>query len=312
MVKLSFVIPCYGSEASLEGVVAEIISTVRSRQGYDYEIVLVNDASPDGVYGVIEALAVKDPKIKGICLAKNFGQHSALMTGFRHTTGDIVVVLDDDGQTPAEELFALVDKVEEGYDLVFAKYYKKQHNYFRNLGSKLNDFMAEKLVGKPKGLAIMSYFAARSFVVEEARNYRNSYPYIYGILLRSTNRVANVMIHHRERAIGASTYTFSKLVSLWLNGFTAFSVLPLRFATLVGTLTAFLGFLYGIWVILERILFMDKNVGYASLMAGILFIGGMVMLMLGMVGEYIGRIYMSINNAPQSVIRSTVNIEEKK
>lgn len=309
MRKISFVIPCYGSEKTIESVVDEIRSTIRSREGFGYEIILVCDASPDNVYQVIEQLAREDKGIKGINLAKNFGQHSALMTGFNHATGEIVVVLDDDGQTPADEMFLLIDKIDDGSDLVFAKYYVKKHNFFRNLGSKLNGLMARYLVGKPKGLSIMSYFACRKFVVEEAVNYKNPYPYIYGLLLRATNKTANVMIHHREREEGGSTYTFKKLVSLWLNGFTAFSIIPLRFATLLGVVFALLGFVYGIYVIIERLITPNVAVGYASLMAGIIFMGGMIMLLLGMIGEYVGRIYMSINSAPQYVIRETVNLD---
>lgn len=312
MRKISFVIPCYGSEKSIASVVDEIRTTIRSREGFGYEIILVCDASPDNVYQVIEKLAREDRNIKGINLARNFGQHSALMTGFNYATGEIVVVLDDDGQTPADEMFLLIDKIDEGTDLVFAKYYVKKHNVFRNLGSKLNGLMARYLVGKPKDLSIMSYFACRKFVVEDAVRYKNSYPYIYGLLLRATNRTANVMIHHREREEGGSTYTFRKLVSLWLNGFTAFSIIPLRLATFLGVIFALFGFAYGIYVIIERLTHSDGIIGYASLMAGILFIGGMIMLLLGMVGEYVGRIYMSINNSPQYVIRDTINVADEQ
>ena len=311
MKKISFVIPCYGSENSIREVVAEIKSTIASREGYDYEIVLVADASPDNVYRVIYELAKEDKKIKGINLAKNFGQHNALMTGFNEVTGEVVVVLDDDGQTPANEMFSLIDEIEKGNDLVFAKYYKKQHNIFRNLGSKLNDIMASSLVGKPREISIMSYFACKRFVVEEAVKYKNSYPYIYGLLLRSTNKVSNVYINHRERAAGGSTYTFKKLVSLWMNGFTAFSVKPLRLATIAGAIVALIGFFYAVYIIVEKLIGPDQPLGYPSLMATVLFVGGIIMLMLGIIGEYIGRIYISINNSPQYVIRESINLEDK-
>ena len=310
MKKISFIIPCYGSEKTIAEVVAEIKATIRTREGYDYEIVLVADASPDNVYEVIHKLALEDKKIKGINLAKNFGQHSALMTGFNIATGDIMVILDDDGQTPANEMFILIDEIEKGSDLVFAKYYKKKHNIFRNMGSKLNDLMASSLIGKPKGLSIMSYFACKKFVIDEAVKYKNSYPYIYGLLLRSTNKVSNVLIHHREREEGGSTYTFKKLVSLWMNGFTAFSVKPLRIATFSGMAVALIGFIFAMYVVVEKIIHPDQPIGYPSLMAVLLFIGGVLMLMLGIIGEYIGRIYITLNNSPQYVVREAINVEE--
>lgn len=309
MEKISVIIPCYGSEHTITEVVEELTQTLATRTEYSYEIILVNDGSPDQVYKVITTLGEENKNIKGINLAKNFGQHAALMTGFNYATGDIIVVLDDDGQTPANEMFLLIDKINTGVDLVFAKYYKKQHNIFRNMGSKLNDLMAGCLVGKPKGLSIMSYFACRRFVVEEAIRYKNSYPYIYGLLLRGTNKTANVLIHHRERETGGSTYTMKKLISLWLNGFTSFSIVPLRIASFMGIITALLGFLYGIYIVVEKFIAPEQPIGYPSLMACILFTGGMIMLMLGMVGEYVGRIYISINNSPQYVIRDTINLD---
>lgn len=311
MTKLSFVIPCYRSEHTVTEVVREIQSTVKARDGYSYEILLVNDNSPDDVFDVIEALAKEDPCVKGIDLAKNFGQHSALMTGFRYVSGDVVVCLDDDGQTPASEVFTLIDKLNEGYDAVFAKYKSKHHSFARNLGSKMNDLMAREFIGKPKDLAIMSYFCCRRFVVDEIVRYQNPYPYVSGLILRTTNRVTNVEIDHRDRLNGSSGYTFKKLISLWVNGFTSFSVKPLRFATLVGTVFALLGFLYGFYVVLNKLFFNPAvPLGYSSLLSVTLLLGGLILLMLGLIGEYIGRIYISLNNAPQAVVRQTVNLGE--
>jgi polyisoprenyl-phosphate glycosyltransferase len=312
MAKLSFVIPCYRSELTIENVVNEIISTVETRSDYSYEIILVNDSSPDNVFQVIQKLALRNKNIKGINLARNFGQHSALMTGFNFVTGDIIICLDDDGQTPANEMFSLIDKINSGCDIVFAKYDKKNHNLFRNIGSKINDFMVDFLIGKPKGLSLMSYFACRRFVIDETKKYKNSYPYVAGLLLRTTNKIDNVHVNHRKREIGTSGYNFRKLVSLWLNGFTAFSVKPLRMASIVGIIFALSGFIYGIYIIIRRIFNPSVTMGYSSLISAIIFIGGMIMIMLGMIGEYVGRIYISINNSPQYVIRETINIEEKQ
>lgn len=313
MDKLSFIIPCYRSAKTIGKVVEEIEATVSKRPEFDYEIILVNDSSPDNVFDVITNLASTNKHIKGIDLAKNFGQHSALITGFRYVTGSIVVCLDDDGQTPASEMFKLIDKMNEGYDVVFAKYGEKKHSFFRNFGSKVNDFMARWLIDKPKELKIMSYFCCQRFVADEIIKYDNPYPYISGLLLRTSNKIANVEVHHRDRLEGTSGYTFSKLISLWVNGFTAFSVKPLRISVAIGVIIACIGFLYGIYIVINKIfLHPEAPLGYSSTMAILLLIGGVIMLILGLIGEYIGRIYISINNSPQSVIRRTVNIDEKK
>ena len=305
MEKISFVIPCYRSEKTIPIVVKEIVDTVTAHGGYDYEIILVNDSSPDNVMSSIEALCRENPKVLGVNLASNFGQHSAIMAGFHFVSGDIVVCLDDDGQTPASEMFRLIDKIGE-YDLVFAEYKNKHHSGFRNFGSKVNDKMAQWLINKPKELKIMSYFACKRFVVDEVLRYRNPYPYISGLLIRTTNKVCNVEIDHRDRIEGESGYSLRKLLLLWVNGFTSFSVKPLRIATIVGVLTAVAGFIYGLYIIINKIVNPQAPLGYSSTMAAMLFIGGMIMLLLGMIGEYVGRIYISMNNSPQYVIRNTV------
>lgn len=303
MSKLSFVIPCYGSEATIDTVVAEIIETLRLRPEYDYEIILVNDCSPDNVWEHIRALALNNPRITGINLAKNFGQPSALMAGYRMCTGDLIVSLDDDGQTPARELFTLVDKLSEGWDVVYASYEHKMHSAFRNFGTWMNERMTESLLGKPKGLKVTSYFIMQRFIAEEIIRYQNSYPYIEGLIFRATMRITNVPVTHRERMVGESGYTLTKLLALWFNGFTAFSVKPLRIATVCGTASAFLGFCYGLYVVIRKLVDSTIEMGWSSIIASIFFIGGLILVMLGLIGEYIGRIYISINNAPQYTIR---------
>lgn len=311
MKKVSFVIPCYRSEHTLPKVVAEIEKKMKSLTGYEYDIFLVNDCSPDDTIGTIRKLCEEHDNIRGIDFAKNFGQHSALMAGLRYSDGDYVVCLDDDGQTPADEADKLLDKLEEGYDAVYAKYEHKQHSHFRNMGSKVNELMARTMLGKPARLYVSSYFAVKRFVVEDMVRYENSYPYVIGLVLRATRNIANVVVNHRERVEGKSGYTLGKLLGLWFNGFTAFSVKPLRIATAVGAISAILGFSYGVYTIIKRLLRPDVPMGFSSTMAAIVFFGGMIMLMLGLIGEYIGRIYISLNNSPQYVIREKINFDEK-
>ncbi len=303
---VSFVIPCYRSEKTLPAVIEEINVTMEKIEGYDHEIVLVNDSSPDGTIQTIRELCEKYENIKGIDLAKNFGQHAALMAGMRHAKGDVVVCLDDDGQTPADEVGKLLNKLEEGYDVVYASYGKKKHSLFRNFGSKVNELMTRTMLGKPKELYISSYFAAKRFVVDDMIRYEHSYAYVIGLVLRATKNIANVEVSHRARTEGTSGYTLKKLLGLWFNGFTAFSIKPLRIATIIGTLCAGGGFLYGIYTIVKRLLLPDIQAGFSALMSMLVFMGGMIMLMLGLIGEYIGRIYISMNSSPQYVIREVI------
>lgn len=311
MTKISFVIPCYRSEHTLLQVVTEIDNKMKELTQYQYDIFLVNDCSPDNTFGVIRELCQKRENVKGLSFARNFGQHAALMAGLRYSDGDYVVCLDDDGQTPANEVDKLLAKLEEGYDAVYAQYDHKQHSAFRNLGSKVNELMTRIMLDKPHDLYISSYFAVKRFVVEDMIRYENSYPYVIGLVLRATKNITNVMVHHREREEGTSGYTLKKLMGLWFNGFTAFSVKPLRIATAIGGTCAGMGFLYGLYTIIKRLVNPNVPMGFSSTMAAIVFFGGMIMIMLGLIGEYVGRIYISLNNSPQYVVREKLNVEQK-
>ena len=308
MQMISFVIPCYRSSQTLPGVIQEIKDTMKTLKNYEYEIVLVNDSSPDDTFCVITGLCRENDNITGINLAKNFGQHAALMAGFHYVKGDVVVCLDDDGQTPACEVGRLLAGIEEGADVVYAKYNHKHHSGFRNFGSHVNEVMTRIMLGKPKDLYVSSYFAAKRFVVDEMIRYEYAYPYVIGLVLRTTKNIVNVEIDHRDRQAGESGYTLKKLLGLWFNGFTAFSVKPLRVATVTGTICALCGFAYGIYTIIKKIFIQpsDLVIGFSALMSVIVFMGGMLMLMLGLVGEYMGRMYVSMNNSPQYVIREIV------
>lgn len=236
------------------------------------------------------------------------------MAGFHHVKGDMVICLDDDGQTPAEEAGKLIAGIENGADVVYARYGHKQHSAFRNFGSHINERMTRIMLGKPKELFLSSYFAARRFVVDEMLRYEYAYPYVIGLVLRTTKNIINVDVNHRNREEGQSGYTLSKLLALWFNGFTAFSVKPLRIATVTGTVCALCGFAYGIYTIIKKIFIQPPElvIGFSALMSVIVFMGGMLMLMLGLVGEYMGRMYISMNNSPQFVIREIVGKEAEE
>lgn len=304
---VSFVIPCYRSAQTVGGVVEEIFIAMKDLPRYDCEVILVNDCSPDDTFAVIKRLCASDKRIRGVNLARNFGQHAALMAGFHQVQGDILVCLDDDGQTPAAEAGSLLAAIENGADVAYAKYEHKHHNAFRNFGSYVNDRMLCFMLHKPKDLFISSYFAARRFVLDEMLRYENAFPYVIGLVLRATRNIVNVPVQHRDRKAGTSGYTFGKLLALWFNGFTAFSEKPLRLATLAGVGCAGIGFLYGLYTVVKKFVIPDVPVGFSALMSAVMFIGGMLMLMLGLIGEYIGRMYICMNHAPQFVVREIVN-----
>ena len=303
---ISFVIPCYNSQNTLAEVVHEIVHTIRALADYNYEIILVNDGSPDHTLDLIQNLVSQNSHIIGINFSKNFGQHAALMAGLRRAKGDVMICLDDDGQTPADEMAKLLEKIEEGYDVVYASYDHKKHSPFRNWGSFLNSKMTEIMLGKPKDLSVTSYFAARRYVIEEAIRYEQCYPYIIGLILRTTKNICNVPVHHRQRSEGNSGYSLAKLFSLWLNGFTSFSVKPLRIASYFGCISACCGFLYLIYIIANHFINRAAPLGWSSTMAILLILGGIILIVLGLIGEYVGRIYMCTNASPQYVIRDII------
>ncbi|MCD7886287.1 MAG: glycosyltransferase [Clostridiales bacterium] len=311
MQTISFVIPCYASEGSVALVMGEIRSVVAQRPEYDYEIVAVNDCSPDNVLSVLRQQAAQDRRVKVIDLAKNGGRHNALMCGCHYTTGDYVAFIDDDLQCPTDRFWDLLAPLESGeYDVSIAKYPKKTQSGLKNFGSKVNDTVANWLLGKDKDLKFSNYSVMRRFVKDEVIRYTNPYPYLSGLMLRATSRVTNVVMEERERTIGVGHYNFKKSFALWMNSFTAFSVKPLRLATTLGVVCAFVGVITGIYTVIHKFLVPTVAVGYSSLMAAMLFLGGMIMFLLGLIGEYIGRIYISLNNSPQYVVRETLNVEE--
>ena len=311
MEKLSFIIPCYRSERTVTQVIDEIIAVVSQRE-YDYEIIAVNDASPDSVLQVLLGISEQNSKIKVIDLAINAGQQAAMMAGMQYMTGDYAVFLDDDYQCPTDHLWQLLQPLYEGADVSCAKYGYKRESLFRNFGSWLNDLMYRSLLHKPKDLQLSNFVAVKRFVVDKMLEYKNPYPYVDGLLLRTTSKIVNVPMSDRKRLYGKSNYTLGKLIKLVLNGFTSFSIKPLRIATVSGMFCSMGGLIYMIYIIVSRLVRSDIDAGYSSIMAVNLFIGGFIMMLLGMIGEYVGRMYICLNNSPQYVVRDIYNIEKPK
>ena len=312
---LSFVVPCYRSELTIQNVIDEIDNTVMQRgKDYDYEIICVNDCSPDNVLAVLKEVAADNVRVKVIDFSKNMGKHAALMAGFLHCQGSYIVTVDDDFQCPVYELWRLMEKVEnDECDYATAKYKVKKQSAFKNFGSYINLLMSHMLLEKPKELRFENFGVMKRFVVEEIIKYDKPYPYLEGLIWRVTNRISLVEMEERERGDDKSTgFTLRKSLSLWLNGFTAFSVKPLRISTILGFLLAVVGFVIGLVMVIKKIINPDIVAGYTSIIAMQSFIGGITMIILGLIGEYVGRIYICLNNTPQYVIKDTINIDSKR
>lgn len=307
---LSVVIPCYRSENSIEKVVSEL---ERCLENYcDYEVVLVNDCSPDNTWRVISEMARSNHRIKAIDLALNAGQHSAILAGLRYTTGDYVAVIDDDGQTPSTYIPQMIEKMNEGWDVVCAKYEERgRRSIFRDFGSNMAIRMQKWLLKEPEDIMVTVFFVAKRFVVEEITKYNQPYPYIAGLLLRTTARITNITMEQRERLQGKSGYSYRKLLGLWLNGFTAFSIKPLQITSYIGVFASIIGFIVAVITVIRKIIGVDMQLGWSSLMATLLILGGCILLVLGLLGEYVGRIYLSINMTPQGVVREIIEVKNE-
>lgn len=307
MEKISFVIPCYRSENTIEKVVGEIQNIMQEMTGYLYEIILVNDCSPDNVWNKIKELC-RDNRIKGICLAKNFGQASAVMAGYSKVTGDYVIVIDDDGQSPLDSTKTAIELLKEkDYDVVYGTCEEAKFNVFRRIGSKVNSWMARVMFDRPTDKRVVSFCVLKRFVIEEMKRYHHAYPYISGLVYRTTKNIGYLTVKHRKRMQGKSGYSFKKLIGVWLNGFTAFSIKPLRMASVLGVTASVLGLISAIITVINKLIHPNVAIGWSSTVSIVLIMSGIILLVVGLIGEYLGRIYMCINESPQFVIREIIN-----
>ncbi|MBR0680714.1 glycosyltransferase family 2 protein [Roseomonas eburnea] len=303
-VGLSIVVPVYRGAATVGTLVAEL-SKLKPEGGL--EIVLVNDGSPDNSGDVCRELArTATVPLTYIEHARNFGEHNAVMTGLRHARGAYVITMDDDLQNPPEEVIKLYDHARlGGFDVVYTRYAVKEHEGWRNLGSRFANWVADQLMDKPKGLYLSSFRCMSALAVAEVVRYRGPYPYVDGLLMQVTQRLDSIEVKHFARVEGRSNYTMRRLIRLWMNLATNFSVLPLRLAVFAGVAMGFLGLVAASWVIIEGLMGETPS-GWASLMTVTLLIAGVQFLILGVLGEYVGRAFMSANGKPQGVVRQVI------
>ncbi len=309
---LSIVVPVYRSAQILPQLVEQIYAEMcKEGLSVNFELLLVNDASTDNSWQVIRSLADTHSFIKGISLRRNFGQHNAIMAGLNYAGGDFVVLMDDDLQHPPCAIGDIVRTLSEGYDVCYTKYMNRQHAWWKKLGSRFNDWVATRLLGKPKGLYLSSFKGLRREVVAEIVKYDGPYAYIDGLILDVTRSIATVDIEHQARYKGDGNYDLFRSLSLWMKMVTSFSVLPLRLASYAGFAFAALSLVMMLFVFVQKLLHPEAPKGWASLVATVLFIGGIQTLCIGMVGEYLGRTYLKLNRKPQFVVGGTTWIRPK-
>lgn len=304
--KLSIVVPVYRSQEILPELVHQVHQAVCSLGLKDcFELLLVNDGSPDDSWSAIAELATRYDFVRGVNLQKNFGQHSATMAGLHYIRGEIVVVMDDDLQHPPDAIGDLVRGIEGGADVCYVRYEGRQHRLWKIIGSWINDYAASLLLEKPRGLYLSSFKAVHRKIVLEVIKYDGPYAYLDGLILDITRLIKTITIKHQPRHKGTGNYNLRRSISLWLRMATSFSVVPLRIATVMGLSMAVLSaFVIG-GVIVYKLLHPEIAAGWTSTMAVILFVGGIQTFCIGMVGEYLGRTYLKINGKPQFIVRAT-------
>jgi glycosyltransferase involved in cell wall biosynthesis len=298
---LSIVIPVYNGANSISELVGALEEL--SIEG-GHEIVLVEDGSPDDS-GEICAALVKKARvpITLVSLARNYGEHNAVMAGLRHASGAHVITMDDDLQNPPQEVERLLEFAQSsGRQVIYTYYDEKQHSAWRNFGSRLTNRVADFVLEKPRGLYLSSFRCVSAFVVREITQYHGPFPYVDGLILQVTHDIGRLRVHHLPRAAGRSNYTLRRLMRLWMSMFVNFSVMPLRASTLTGFVLSGIGAFGGAMAIGEALLY-SPPAGWASLMAAVLLLSGVQLVMLGIIGEYVGRLYLTANGKPQSIVR---------
>jgi undecaprenyl-phosphate 4-deoxy-4-formamido-L-arabinose transferase len=307
---VSIVIPVYNGARSIGPLVDRLIDILGTNA---LQIVLVNDGSPDNSDEICRSLYARYPEtVTYVKLAKNFGEHNAVMAGLQHARGDYVVIMDDDFQNPPEEVIRLIEHANVyRYDVVYTYFARKQHHWFRNLGSRLNHQVANWMLDKPPDLYLSSFKCLSRFTVNEILKYPGPFPYIDGLALRCTRNIGKLEVRHEPRREGRSNYTFRRLVRLWLNMFVNFSVMPLRMSTLMGLTFSMVGLVLGVWTFVEKMVSPDLPVGWSSVLVALVLFSGVQLVMLGLMGEYLGRLFLSSNQTPQYVVREVLDVESE-
>jgi polyisoprenyl-phosphate glycosyltransferase len=298
--EISIICPVYRSAATIAELVSKIEKALAHKK---FEIILVNDGSPDNSAAIVMELAQKDPRITAVSLRRNFGEYNAVQCGLNFAKGHYAVIIDDDLQNPPEEILRLTEEINQGYDVVYSRYEKKRHSWFRNAGSWFHNLVASYLLDKPKNLYLSSFKAIRRSVYREVIRYRGPFPYIDGLILRTTSNLGVVTVRHETRSSGRSSYTLRKLIRVYLNMFLNFSVMPIRLFTILGIGSFLLSLVLMAISLIEKLFWSGLPAGWSSVFVAVLFFAGLQMLFFGLIGEYLGKQYLDQNGTPQWIVK---------
>ncbi len=308
---VSIVIPCYYSENTIRKEVEMILDEFSRHDGYECELVLANDGSKDGTFAEITSLAADYPNVHGLDLMRNFGQHNALMAALNYAKGDLIMGMDDDLQTHPSQMFKLIDRIQEGFDLVYGIYPEVKNSALKNLTSKLNRKTSRLMLNRPKDIESSNFWIITKAVRDEVIKHTAFNPYVDAIFYRVTHNIGMVPVEHFKRDYGSSGYTFRKLLRLWVT-YWNFSVVPLRISFILGLVASLGGLALVILIIINKLLNPDMIVGWSSMMCVMILLFGAVLMVIGIVGEYLGKIILILNDTPQFIVRNTVNINKEK
>ena len=298
--KLSVVVPVYGSEEILPTLVRSI-HDVMEANNYEFELILVCDASPDNSWSVIKRLRNEYSEIKGILLRKNSGQHNAVFAGLAAASFPIVVTLDDDLQHDPKDIPLLVGSLAPGVDVVYGTFVNRHHPLWKKLGSQFNSFMASAILGKPKKIYLSPFRIIKKELVDEILKFRGPFVYIDGLILAMTESIVSANVSHHRRSKGKSNYSFAKSVKLWLEMATTTSIRPIRIMTIFGATLSMVSIIAGVLLVLQRLTLNLFPTGWASIIVTVLLFSGVQLLSLGMIGEYLGKTSLAVNGLPQSL-----------
>ena len=305
--KIDIVIPVYNSESCLLELSKQLTEKL---ENITYRIIYINDHSTDNSWDLLKDISFHNKNIIAINLSKNFGQDCAIMAGLNHGNSDFTIIMDDDLQHNPSDILPLISQLEKtGANVCYGKYINKKQSLFKNFGSWLNDKLANIVIKKQKSIYMSPFKALSRSIVKEIIQYDGPYPYIDGLIFRFTSTITQLEIKHHSRFAGKSNYSIYKSISLWLRVLTNFSIIPLRVSTYVGMFSSFIGFILGIFFIVAHFSGIESPEGWPSLIVSILFIGGIQLMGLGIIGEYVGRSFLYQSKEPQYVIKEIVGID---
>ncbi len=310
---ISIIIPVFNSEQTIETLVNNIEKTLENN--YEFELILVNDSSEDESEKKCKDLVKKYNNISLFSLSKNTGEHNAIMAGLNNCTGDYAVIMSDDLQHSTSALLELIKygiKEKDNFDVVYTYYNKKKYGFFKNLGSKFNNLVANFLLAKPKNLYLSSFKFMNRFLIQEIIKHQSPFTYIDGLILGTTNKIGKIKVEHSERLHGKSGYTLIKLLQLWSNMSTSFSIFPLRLSLLMGSILSFLGFVLAIIFVINKVVNNIFPTGSAAIFVAVTIFSGVILISVGLIGEYVGRMFISLNKKPQFVIRNSFKKKDNK